>query len=310
MNNSDFRVLNMWVMFLVSLVLFSCEDFKNPSPVLEVAGGELIRIDSFASKYVDTKCLDIWLPPAYESGERLDVLYMHDGQALFDGTTTWNGQEWGVDEYFMADGAEQKYIIVGVWNAGPNRWTEYFPQKALGYMEEDSLEILNSSGMDTIFDKLSADRYLKFLVEELKPYIDTSFHVNTDREHTAIMGSSMGGLISWYAAMEYPEVFGTALCLSTHWPGIFTNENNPIPGAFRSYIAANLDTSTNTRFYFDTGTAELDSLYLEHQLKVDSIFDAKGFKETNYYSKVFEGAAHNEDYWRSRLEYPFRFLLK
>ena len=310
MINSGFRVINVWVIFFFCLVLFSCEDSKDTSPILKLAGGEFIRIDSFMSEYVDAKRLDIWFPPSYNSSERLGVLYMHDGQALFDGTTTWNGQEWGVDEYFTSEGIDQKYIVVGVWNAGPNRWTEYFPQKTLGYMDEDSLEILKSSGMDTIFDKLSADRYLKFLVEELKPYIDTSFHVNTDREHTAIMGSSMGGLISWYAAMEYPNTFGTALCLSTHWPGIFTNENNPIPGAFRSYIEANLDTTINTRFYFDTGTAELDSLYLEHQLKVDSIFNAKGFTEANYYSKVFEGAGHNEDYWRSRLEYPFRFLLK
>lgn len=310
MINSDFSIKNVGIIFFLSFVLFSCEDSKDTSSILKLAGGELVRIDSFNSEYVDVKRLDIWLPPSYNSGERLAVVYMHDGQALFDGTTTWNGKEWGVDEYFTTDSVNQKYIVVGIWNAGSNRWTEYFPKKALDYMDVDSLEILKNSGIDTIFNKLNSDKYLKFLVEELKPFIDTSFNVSTEREHTAIMGSSMGGLISWYAAIEYPEIFGTALCLSTHWPGIFTNENNPIPGAFKSYIHANVDTAANTRFYFDTGTAELDSLYLGHQLKVDSIFNSKGFNEKNYFSKVFEGAGHNEDYWRLRLEYPFSFLLK
>ena len=81
---------------------------------------------------------------------------------------------------------------------------------------------------------VQSDAYLKFLVTELKPFIDSTFSVATDRSNTFIAGSSMGGLISMYAVCEYPAVFGGAACLSTHWPGIFTAENNPIPEAFEN----------------------------------------------------------------------------
>lgn len=306
---NKFSLITVLGFFFVAL-LPSCQQSKPKQSPLILAGGEHIRIDSFSSEYIDTKRIDIWFPPSYQSSDSLGVIYMHDGQALFDGTTTWNGQEWGIDEYFTSAIDQQGYIVVGVWNAGANRWTQYFPEKALEYMPADSLNMLYEMGMDTVFNQLSANNYLRFLVEELKPFIEEEFRVKSNPKHTAIMGSSMGGLISWYGILEYPDVFGAALCLSTHWPGIFTNENNPIPNAFLSYLSDNINPSKRSRFYFDTGTIELDSLYLEHQLRVDSIFAQKGFTTENYMSKVFEGAGHNEDYWRARLSYPFGFLTK
>ncbi len=84
--------------------------------------------------------------------------------------------------------------------------------------------------------KIYSDEYLKFLVKELKPFVDKNYSTYTDAPHTFMMGSSMGGLISMYAICEYPEVFGGAICMSTHWPGIFVSENNPIPLAFQNYL--------------------------------------------------------------------------
>ena len=301
------------IFFLLPLLLIflsSCSKPEDKIPVLNVAGGEIIRIENFDSRYVDSRHVDIWLPPAYGKGKELGVIYMHDGQSLYDATTTWNEQEWGIDEFFIKHPDLQNYIVVGVWNAGPNRWNEYFPSKAFDYMSPSSMELLQGLGIDSIEDKFSSDQYLKFLVEELKPHIDSKFEVNHSRQYTAIMGSSMGGLISWYAACEYPDVFGTALCLSTHWPGAFTNENNPIPAAFLDYLDDQLDVSEGYRFYFDTGTETLDSLYLVHQSKVDALFIGKGFSEQNFFSTVIEGAGHTEDDWRVRLDLPFTFLMQ
>jgi len=310
MNKISSNAVNFYLLSLVLCFLSSCSKQEDKTSVLNVAGGDIVRIENFDSRFVDSRHIDIWLPPAYGKGTELGVLYMQDGQSLYDATTTWNEQEWGVDEFFIKYPDLQNYIVVGTWNAGANRWNEYFPSKAFNYMSASSMELLHGHGIDSIEGKFSSDQYLKFLVEELKPFVDSNFEVNNSREYTAIMGSSMGGLISWYATCEYPAVFGTALCLSTHWPGIFTNENNPIPTAFLDYLEDKLDVSEGYRFYFDTGTETLDSLYLVHQSKVDSLFRGKGFSEQNFLSNVIEGAGHTEDYWRARLDLPFNFLMQ
>jgi enterochelin esterase-like enzyme len=119
----------------------------------------------------------------------------------------------------------------------------------------------------------------------------------------------MGGLISMYAICEYPEVFGGAACLSTHWPGIFTLENNPVPEAFFSYLYTYIPDPSTHRFYFDHGTTTLDSLYPLLQKKADQLFSEKGYDTKNYLSKIFTGANHSEEAWRKRMYIPLEFLL-
>ncbi len=115
---------------------------------------------------------------------------------------------------------------------------------------------------DGIFSgEVRSDKYLHFLVRELKPYIDENFPVLKDRDNTFVMGSSMGGLISIYAISEYPDVFGGAACLSTHWPGAIPHENNPYPVRTREYLAENLPSPDTHRIWFDHGTEELDAMY-------------------------------------------------
>jgi enterochelin esterase-like enzyme len=143
----------------------------------------------------------------------------------------------------------------------------------------------------------------------LKPLIDKKYSVHRDKKHTFIAGSSMGGLISMYAICEYPNVFGGAACLSTHWPGIFTVENNPIPEAFYNYLKTNLPNPKNHRIYFDYGTATLDAMYEPLQLKVDEVMKAKGYNSLNWSTNKFEGEDHSEKAWQKRLHIPLEFLL-
>lgn len=276
----------------------------------QVSSGELIVIDQFQSTNIKSRPIHVWLPPSYLAGDTLGVVYMHDGQMLYDGQVTWNKQEWGIDEFFTTNPELQQYIIVGVFNGGADRRKEYFPQKAISYLDENGLNQIKTEGYDTVLNQINSDDYLSFLVNELKPYIEQEFRVYPTKNQTAIMGSSMGGLISMYAITEYPEVFGTAICMSTHWPGMFKNEDNPIPNAFQDYLRNTIDTSTGSRYYFDYGDQTLDSLYKEHQLVVDSIFQLKGFSDQNYLSKEFPGANHSEEAWRSRLIVPFSFLIQ
>ena len=156
----------------------------------------------------------------------------------------------------------------------------------------------------------NSDNYLKFLVSELKPFIDKKYSVYKDKGHTFIAGSSMGGLISMYAICEYPKVYGGAACLSTHWPGIFSVENNPIPEAFVNYMKMHLPNPKNHKIYFDNGDQTLDAMYPPLQNKVDEVMKMKCFSVDNWSTKFFPGQDHSEKSWNSRLEIPFEFLLK
>jgi len=246
------------------------------------------------------------------------VLYMHDGQMLFDSATTWNKQEWGVDETMsrlLAAGKIRDCIVVGIWNIGKTRHANYFPQKPFESLPEslqDSLLYLAKrnpqSGLFAI--RVNSDHYLHFLVHELKPFIDNRFSTKKDRKNTFIAGSSMGGLISMYAICEYPKVFGGAACLSTHWPGTFEVENNPIPDAFIQYLRTHLPSPKTHKFYFDYGTATLDALYEPFQIRADQVMTAKGYTSKNWITRKFEGEEHSERAWRERLGIPMEFLLR
>lgn len=301
-----------------------CISFLVVSQVLlsqnlpKVASGTIERIDNFQSKYVTSRNIDVWLPENYSTSQKYAVLYMQDGQMLFDAETTWNKQAWEVDDSIsklLNENKIQNVIVVGIWNGGITRHIDYFPQKpfeSLPKKQQDSIYNANRSNGQSVFNdgKINSDHYLKFLVEELKPIIDKKYSVYTDQKHTFIAGSSMGGLISMYAICEYPKVFGGAACLSTHWPGIFTLENNPIPNAFFEYLKKHLPNPKNHKFYFDYGTATLDALYVTLQPQVDAIMKSKGFSSKNWKTQKFEGDDHSEKSWSKRFTIPITFLLQ
>jgi predicted alpha/beta superfamily hydrolase len=303
---------------ILFMVLFSyCSGpIANRSPV-DVSYGKVERLENFSSGSVTPRNIDIWLPDGYDKDREYAVVYMHDGQMLFDSSETWNKQEWGVDETFgklIKAGRIRDCIVVGIWNISEERHPDYFPQKpfeSLPARLKDSL--INQAkryGESDLFSmEVRSDRYLKFIMEELKPFIDKHYPTRTGRKDTFIMGSSMGGLISMYAICEYPEVFGGVACLSTHWTGTFTAENNPIPDAFIAYMNSNLPDPGTHKFYFDHGTETLDSIYEPYQVKVDSVMRRNGYTQKSWKTMKFNGADHSENAWRDRLHIPVLFLL-
>jgi len=282
----------------------------------KVTSGKIEHFDNFKSNFVDARNIDIWLPDDYSEEEKYAVIYMHDGQMLFDKNITWNKQAWEVDETagkLNAEGKTKKFIVVGIWNNGLKRHFEYFPQKAFRKLSSEEKEFVSNSlklkgRINETFNPIS-DNYLKFIVTELKPFIDIHFSTLKDKDNTFIAGSSMGGLISLYAICEYPDVFGAAACLSTHWTGIFQLEDNPVPAAFFDYMRTYLPDPRTHRIYFDYGDQTLDKLYFSLQLTANDIMRKKGFNNANWKTLLFPGKDHSEKSWAERLPIPLEFLL-
>ena len=316
---------------LVLLLIFSCkENTKNQdtlTPVQEteeqsivefktvedakLASGQLLRVEDFPSEYIKPRPVDVWLPEDYSEDKKYNVLYMHDGQMLFDSTTTWNKQEWKVDEWaskLISEGKTKDFIVVAIYNIANIRWFDLFPENAHEFLSQKDKDNLKAKNGDAKIN-FSGNDYLKFLVEELKPTIDSTYSVHKDKEHTFVMGSSMGGLMSMYAISEYPQVFGGAACISTHWVGAMPMDDNPYPDAIFKYMEANLPQAGQNKLYFDYGNKTLDEHYPQYAPRVDAILKQKGYTKDNAKNLFFEGTDHSENSWNARLDQPLLFLL-
>jgi len=290
------------------LLLFSASSFAVDN-LPKVSSGSIQRIENFQSKFIAPRNVDVWLPEDYNSAKKYNVVYMQDGQMLFDSTQTWNKKEWKVDEVFSKLIREKKIeecIVVGIWNNGAERISEYFPNKIFNQLDEKTKTKLSEKYCN---GKLAnGDNYLKFVVTELKPYVDKNFSTKDDKDHTFMIGSSMGGLISIYAISEYPDIFGGVACLSTAWLSQI-EPNYEIPTATFEYLKHNLASPMGHKIYMDYGTGESDKTFEMTQSFVDLIAKGKGFTENNYMSKVYDKAEHNEVAWSRRLNVPVEFLI-
>lgn len=214
----------------------------------------------------------IYVPPGYAtSTKRYPVLYMHDGQNLFDNATAYAG-EWGVDETLdeLAQSQGLELIVVGIDNGGAQRMTE-----------------LNAWD-NTRFGKGEGKLYMDFIVDVVKPMVDAGYRTLPDREHTGVMGSSMGGLISHYAILQYPKVFSKAGIFSpAYWPG---------PEVFG--LTATRPPATDARLALYMGGGEGDQAVNDYQRMVAQL-KAQAHPGSNLWVKLTPGAPHNEGAWRS-----------
>ncbi|MEM6379881.1 MAG: alpha/beta hydrolase-fold protein [Bacteroidota bacterium] len=293
-----------FLLFCLLILIVACQqdEPQNIGPV-SPNRGTVIRLDTIHSKYVKDRNIDVWLPQGYVDLDEYQVLYMHDGQMLFDTSITWNQQAWHIDEAVQQLFEENKIpptIVVGIWNTD-RRHAEYFPQKPF--------EQLPASSQQKLSGEIQSDNYLRYIVEEVKPVIDAQFSTKPAAQHTFIGGSSMGGLISMYALCEYPDIFGGAMCLSSHWIGFGPEAPNPIPQAFVDYLAAALPDPSLHKVYFDFGTETLDQYYEPYQLRIDSVMIARDYDNRLWKTAKFPGADHSEKSWTKRLPIPLTFVL-
>jgi predicted alpha/beta superfamily hydrolase len=253
---------------------------KSDAPGKAVATGTLRIIDNFASTQLgNSRKLRIYLPPGYDanSQQRYPVLYMHDGQNLFDPKTAAYGAAWEIGsivDKLIATGAIEPIIVVGIDNAGEQRIAEYTPC------------------CDKKYGGGKLDAYAAFIVDTVKPWADANLRTQKDREHTAIMGSSLGGIASVYIGQKYPQIFSMAGGVSSSF---WWNDQ---------MFIKDLPASPQVKFYIDAGT---DNDGIEDTRKMRDAMQAKGYKL--YYHEA-EGGNHNEKSWAARVDLPLSWFFR
>ena len=275
--------------------------------------GRFVEIAAVTSTNIAAPHVVVWLPPGYdESQRRYGVVYMHDGQNLFFAERSNFRKVWAADASALRliAGGKAPFIIVGIDQPGVARYRQYFPQ-AMAARASPPLraEIDRLAG-----GPLAGDAYLRFLTDELKPRIDRDYRTRRDPRHTAIVGSSMGGLISCYALMRAPRVFGRAGCVSTHVPLGDLEKVAPlradVEAVWQATIAGDLGSPRGRRLWMDHGDQTLDANYAPYQTGIDTALVKAGWRDgRDFVSRVYPGTAHEENAWAARLDDIFGWLL-
>jgi len=254
-----------------------------------VSAPNLIKHGQFASRFLrNRRDLIVYLPPGYEEQphRQFPVLYLHDGQNLFDGATSFiPGMDWHVGQtadQWITEGRVEPLIIVGIYNAGKQRLGEYTPTRAprLG------------GGR--------ANRYARFLLEEIGPFVSSLYRVRLGAESTGIGGSSLGGLVSLYLGLRKPQIFGKIAALS---PSVWWNERVILKFADTTPV------HPLPRIWLDIGTREGPRI-VDDVERFRDILIRKGWQpEQNLHYERVEGAEHNEAAWAQRVGPFLQFLF-
>lgn len=314
-----FRAIAIVFAFL-SLTPSAIASNEKPSVPI-VSAGEIVWLEDYApAEAVGVADVWIWLPEGYAEDveRRFPVLYMHDAENIFDPRLSNFDKEWRVDETITKlarRGDLREWIVVGL-RSPVDRYQALFPQKLFDFLPEEYQQQVTGIDFPGIEPEkpLRADQYLSMIVGDLKPMIDGTYRTLDGPIDTAIMGSSMGGLISLYAIAEYPEVFGQAAGLSTHLPltnpegGDAEQRAAQVAEAFRAYFATTRLDPARNRIYIDHGTATLDQYYPPYAAAFDAMMAESGWSSPGYESRAFFGAEHEENAWAQRLDIPLAFL--
>lgn len=253
---------------------------------------------STASKQVSTFTIEapqlntqkkiwVYLPKDYQNSKKsYSVIYMHDAQNLFDAETSYVG-EWKIDEYLDSINSNES-IIIGIEHGNEKRIDELTP-----FVNEK-------------YGGGKGDLYLSFIIETLKPYVDLNYRSLTDNENTIIWGSSLGGLMSLYAVIKYPETFGKAGIFS---PALWINKNDIFE------LVKNSDINPNHKFFFLVGSKEGESMEIASEMVSDQhdmakLLSDKGIDNRNIMDKVVPNGRHNETLWSTNFAETYQWLIK
>ena len=265
----------------VSVIIFNWADFGSPGESTAAWNVSVMDENFYMPQLDRERRIWLYLPPDYDSTDNsYPVIYMHDGQNIFDQKTSFAG-EWEVDETLnnLAEMGYEVPIVVGIDNGGEFRTDELTPWVHPQY----------GGGQ--------GDEYMAFIVETLKPYIDENYRTLTDRDNTGIIGSSLGGLISNYGAIKYQEVFSKSGPFS---PAYWINYDSIF-----NYIS-NTGIENEIRFYQNVGENEGDA-YVNMMYEMEDSLKSVGFE--NVVSKVITGGDHNEQTWREDFSAAYLYLF-
>ena len=304
-----------------SLMLMFLSFIFNNNLSAEIATGELEEF--FISNGKNDRKVRIYYPSNNPINEETTFIIMNDGEELFLEQDSWNGKSWRIDKSFdqlNKKNIDHNIVIIAVHSAkrfkgkffdDTRRYIELFPKEAIDYFEEGQKKRL--------YNSLSQRSYPDFLVTAVIPFLEDKFQVTLNKDNLGVMGSSMGGLSALNTIIEYPDIFGFAGCLSTHWVGIKPGEYLLLPfrkkidgdkdtiDAIKKYVVANLLKIKDHRIYFDHGTVGLDYLYRNPQNDINQIFAKNSM---TFESKVFEGHDHDPNDFGKRFLPTMKFLLE
>lgn len=251
--------------------------------------GEFRHHPNVHSNHLDNdRNVIVYLPPNYEMEEerRFPVLYLNDGQNLFDSATAFNGREWGVDETaqrLILKGMIEPLIIIGIYNTGEKRIDEYAP----------TLDPRQNRGG-------KADLYGRFIIEELKPFIDQNYRTMAGPEFTGLGGSSLGGLVSLYLGLKHPRVFSKLMVMS---PSVWWDYGMILK--FVRYLPA----KPTTRIWLDIGSKE-GKFTPGYVRDLRDLLVLQGWRlDADLKFTEIRGGQHNEAAWSKRVEPALRFLF-
>lgn len=250
---------------------------------------QLRKHENYRSRFLPrARDLIVYLPALYEQNpqSRLPVLYLQDGQNLFDGATSFiPGMDWHVKEaadQLTTQGAIRPLIIVGIYNTGKGRLGEYTPTR------------------DKKMGGGKASRYGRMLIEEIMPFVDSEYRTLPSPANTGLGGSSLGGLLAIYLGLKFPHVFGKLAILS---PSVWWNQ-----GAILNF-AARVKVRNRPRIWLDAGTKE-GGRNVENVEKLRDLLFQKGWQEgRDLHFEIIPGAEHNEAAWAQRVGPFLQFLF-
>jgi predicted alpha/beta superfamily hydrolase len=249
---------------------------KRNKGKVSVIGNVEYHLEVYSKIMESNRDLFVWLPARYDENplKRYPVLYMHDGQNLIDPKTSFAGKDWQVDETvtrLISEFKIREIIVVGIYNT------------------KDRLEEYS--------DSAKGEKYSKFIIEELKPFVDSKYRTLTDNKNTAVIGSSMGGLASFLIAWKHPEVFSMAGCMSSS----FYYNDDKVFKIIDEYTGP----KKHIKFYIDHGE---DGLVRGQKMfcKLTQMGYVIGTDLDYFYAP---GAEHNESEWAKRLERPLIFFF-
>ncbi len=276
--------------------------------------GRLLEFEHVAAAGLPEQRLTVWLPPGYDrSKRRYGVVYMHDGHNLFDPAKSNFNKVWAADKAMLAvmrRGIAPR-IIVGIWAPGKDRQRQYLPQSAYMMASAPVRARMDALAQGPVLSEV----YLDWIAGPLKQWVDGTFRTRPGRDDTAMVGSSMGGLMTCYAFLERPAMFGQGACISSHWPAAIPSapgEFNPeVAQLWSDWFAARLGQPDGRRLWLDHGTATLDAFYPPYQQVIDARLATSAWQRgRDWESRVYPGAEHEENAWAARLPEVFEWLWR
>ncbi|MEY2826854.1 MAG: hypothetical protein RLZZ122_1218 [Actinomycetota bacterium] len=295
------KMKRVWLYFLLSGITamaftFPLFMFFRERKILKsaLAGGKLQRFD------FDKHKVDVWVPPT--PNYKTPVVLMHDGKNIFDEADSFTGKTWEVLTALREEVRGELPLVVAIWGLSDDtRLRELSPQSIV----EKHPEIwdLVPDDYKPTGTQSFGDAYVSLISDAVLPFVLERYGITHSKDRTAVFGASMGGLISLYTMANRPELFGTAICFSTHWP--FGQET------MVKELIAMLPSGENHRVWTDCGTMELDQYYPPlHELAVSEL-KAKGYQERqSLAATIYPYTGHHEGYWSRRVADALNWWLR